>query len=447
MRVITRVLRAIRNAYADLSDERYFSHFVGRPSAAGIHVDENTAMRCGAVFACVRVISQSIASLPWHVYQRSGDRREIVERHPAAWLLHMQANPETTAFSWRECMLACALTFGDGYAEIERDGAGRPVWLHQLHPLRVQERRDSDGAYYRVRDADGVGHVDVPAADMFHIHGMSRDGTCGYNLINLMTQSIGLALAMEEFGAAFFANGSSPSGVFESEGGLTPAQIKEFRDDYAALTKGPRRARRDIILPRGIRWHSVSISPEEGQFNESRQQQVEEIARWFGVPLHKIGHLLRSTNNNIEHQAIEFVTDCLVPWITRLEQEANIKLFGRAAQGRLYSKINVGGLLRGDARAQAEAFAKGRQWGWLSVNDIRRLRDEDPIGPQGDIYLSPMNMVPADMARDVAASPAPSPRLPAPDDDDDDARDDDSRIEEARRALNLRLIQHHVAER
>jgi HK97 family phage portal protein len=435
----TRVWRAIKNAYGDLAEERFFSEFVGRPNTTGVHVDENTALRCGAVFACVRVISQSVAALPWTVHSRQGEKRVEMTTHPAYWLLHAQANPETTAFSFRECMLACALTFGDGYAEIERDGADRPLWLWQLHPTSVSEERTDSGAlYYRVRRADG-NYENVPAADMFHVHGLSRNGVCGYNLINLMAQSIGLAIAMEEFGGAFFGNGASPSGVFESEPGtnLTAEQIKEFREQLNTIHRGSKNARKTMIAPKGLKWSRTSIAPDEGQFNESRQQQVEEIARWFGVPLHKIGHLLRSTNNNIEHQSIEFVTDCLLPWITRLEQEANIKLIGRAAQGRVYTKMNVRGLLRGDVAAQASAFALGRQWGWYSANDVRKLNDENPIGPSGDIYLSPMNMVPADMAREAAKKPEPAP-IAAPVEPTDE--------EIQNRIANLRLIAHQSRE-
>jgi len=402
----TRVWRAIKNAYGDLPEERFFSKFVGRPNTTGVHVDENTALRCGAVFACVRVISQSIAALPWHVYAKRGDARDVLDTHPANWLLHTQSSPNMTAFSFREAMIASALTFGDAYAEIERDGAYRPLWLHPIHPLSVEEVTDDDGALvYRVRNSAG-GHSYVPAEDMYHIHGLGRDGMTGYNLINLAAQSIGLAMAMEEFGGAFFGNGASPSGVFESEPGtnLTAEQIKEFREQLNTIHRGSKNARKTMIAPKGLKWSRTSIAPDEGQFNESRQQQVEEIARWFGVPLHKIGHLLRSTNNNIEHQSIEFVTDCLVPWVTRLEQEANVKLIGYAARGRVYTKINVGGLMRGDTAARYQAYASGRQWGFLSANDIRRLEDMNPIGPEGDIYLSPANMIPADKVYEQATA-------------------------------------------
>jgi HK97 family phage portal protein len=352
--------------------------------------------------------------LPWQVHIKRGDSREVLETHPANWLLHTQSAPNMTAFAWREAMVACALTFGDCYAEIERDMANRPLWLHLLHPVNVQEARDEDGRFvYRVRNTDGTSS-DVQPDDMFHIHGLGRDGMTGYNLINMATQSIGLALAMEEFGAAFFGNGASPSGVFEVEPGVSysPEQMKEFREELGRIYVGSKNARRPLLTPKGMKWKQTSIAPEDGQFNESRQQQVEEIARWFGVPLHKIGHLLRSTNNNIEHQSIEFVTDCLVPWITRLEQEANVKLIGSAARGRVYTKINVGGLLRGDTAARYAAYASGRQWGFLSVNDIRRLEDMNPIGAEGDIYLSPANMLPADKVYEQAEKSMQPPAPP-----------------------------------
>lgn len=365
------------------------------PNLAGVPVDEIRALRLATVWACVRVISESIAVLPWQVYRKEAEKRITYDTHPAAWLLLNQANPDTTAYAFKEMMLASALLWGNGYAEIERDTSNRPLNLWQLEPWRVRMERDGRRLVYVVRNENGPDAV-LLAENVFHIHGLSLDGLTGLNPIKYGSDSIALSLAMEQFGSAFFGNGSSPSGVFETTEGMGPEAVKAFKEEYQKSKVGPRNARRDIVLPKGMTWKQISVQPDESQFNESRQLQVEDVARRYRVPPHKIGHLARATNNNIEHQSIEFVQDCLLPWCVRLEQEANIKLFGRAQMGVAYTKLNLMSLLRGDAKSQADAFKIGHDGGWLSANDIRRMMDLDPIGPQGDVYILPLNTISAE---------------------------------------------------
>ena len=375
-------------------------------SLTKIYIDETTALKLSSVWACVRVISETIGALPWHVLRRDGEKRVPYITHPAHWLLSVQANPETTAMSWREVVLASALMYGDGYSLIERDTSGRPLWLWQIEPWRVRPDRDEGGSLiYRVRNDAAAADATVQPANMFHLHGLSLNGLTGLSLVRFASESIALGIAMEQFAAAFFGNSANPSGVFETDTALGPKQAQEFKEQYVESQKGVRSSGKSMVLPKGMKWRQVTVDPEKSQLTEARSAQIEEIARRFRVPPHKIGHLKHATFSNIEHQSIEFVSDCLLPWAIRLEQEANIKLFGRAQSGIAYTKLNLSALLRGDSKAQADAFAVGRQWGWLSANDVLRFLDMDPIGPQGDVYMIPANMMNAERAINASVEP------------------------------------------
>lgn len=399
---------------------------------AGIFVDPDSAMQSAVVWACVRVIAETIAALPWHVYRQIGETRERV-RNDIEWLLHMQPNPEVNAFTFREVQIAHALLRGNAYAEIERNGRGDPAWLWPLHPDRVQPLRLPSGdLVYRVRQTTRES-IDLPARDVLHFKGLGFDGISGYSVIRLAAQSIGLGLAMEQFGASFFGNGAAASGVLEHPGRLSPDAHSNLR---TSLEKGFRgvRALRPMILEEGMKWHQMSIAPEEAQFLESRRFQTAEICRWFRVPPHMVQDLERATFSNIEHQGIEFVQHTIVPWARRLEMECDIKLFGAINRGTVYTRLDINGLMRGDIKSRYDAYAVGRQWGWLSANDIRTLEDLNPVDG-GDEYLAPMNMVPADMLRELADKPEPPPSAPPPEDEDevdDDPDGGDSADEQAR---------------
>ena len=377
--------------------------YVGR-TQAGVYVDEDKALSHAAVWACVRIISETIASLPWRVHQRTATGSEIQDS-VLDYLLHVEASPEMSAFHLRETLLANALLWGNGYAEIERTNRGEPVnlWLHA--PDKLTPDRMRDGSLWYVQDGAPV----LAAADVFHLKGLGFDGLSGYSVVQNAARSIGIALAQDTVAAATFANGASPGGVITQKDGkaLSKDAVENLLKVWEDRFKGPNNGAKVGYLDAGMEFTPMDLPLADAQFLESRKFQIAEIARWFRVPPHKLADLERATFSNIEHQALEFVTDTLVPWVRRLETEAQIKLIGRNNRaGRVYTRINLAGLLRGDLTSRYQAYATGRQWGWLSANDIRALEDMNRI-PGGDDYWAPVNMVPADMLREISEPQEP----------------------------------------
>lgn len=386
------------------------------PRQGGVHVSEDTALTYAAVWACVRVIAETVASLPWHVYRRTDAGREQMGTHPAEWLLNSQANPEMTSFAFRETMVAHALTWGNAYAEIQRDMAGRVSALWLLTPDRVTPKRTETGALvYEVCDSAGSTYILQPA-QVLHLHGLGFDGLVGYSPVRMAARSIGLGIAQDVFGQAFYGNGTTFGGMVEVPGAMKPDQIAEMEGYLNGKHGGPDKAFKVRVMAAGMKYVNTSMPMTDAQFIESRKFSVTEVARWFRVPPHKIADLERSTNNNIEQQAIEFVTDAIVPWVTRLEQEVNVKLFGARAVGTLYTKLAVNALMRGDAKSRAEFYRTMTQIGAMSINEVRALEELNGIGDPGDEHLVQLNQTtlerlvaepaPADPAVDPGADPA-----------------------------------------
>lgn len=376
--------------------ERWLLDALGaRPTNSGVQVNEETALRSSAVFAAVRVLSESVASLPLIVYRRLGRGKERASDHPLYTILHDRANEEMTAFTFREVMMQHLLLWGNAYAEIEYDNAGRVRGLWPLRPDKTWPEREerTKKLVYRVILPDGQG-VTLPAERVLHIPAFAADGIVGRSPIRLAREAIGLALAAEEFGARFFGQGATLGGVLEHPGQLSEEALKRLRESFENMHQGLSRAHRIAILEEGMSYKQIGIPPEDAQFLETRKFQVTEIARIFRVPPHMIGDLERATFSNIEHQSIEFVVHSLRPWLVRWEQAINWKLFTPSERQQFFAEFLVDGLLRGDIRSRYEAYAIGRQWGWLSANDVRELENLNPV-EGGDVYLSPMNMVPA----------------------------------------------------
>jgi HK97 family phage portal protein len=381
---------------------------------AGVAVDPETALKNAVVWACIRYLTNAVSQLPWRVVreERDGDRK-IQPTHPVDWLLNKRPCPEMGAFTWRQTMLGNALRYGNGYAEIERDMAGRPIALWPLHPLRVTPRRRLDtGVLYYDIQGDGVGQrVELEASEVFHLRGFG-DGPVGYNVIEYAAQSIGWAQATELFGASFFGEAMHPASVIEGAGALKPDSQKRLRSELLNFMRGPRKAMRTLFLDAGMSWKRVSVAPEEAQFIETRQHQVEEICRWFGVPPHKVMHLLRMTNNNVEHQSIEVVTDAVVPWVRILEDEADWKLFGQNRQG-LSTSIDLAALLRGDMKSQAEYFSTLAQNGIMNRNEARVRLGINRGGPALDKFTAQVNLTTLERIGEDAPAPAADPQASA----------------------------------
>ena len=374
--------------------------FFGRASS-GVDVTERTALQTAAVYACVRVISEAIASLPLKLYEYKGNGTQICTEHLLYDILHIAPNPEMTSFAWRETLMSHLLLWGNGYSQILRNQLGQVVALYPLLPNKIDMNRDENSeifyTYHRTVDeatGEKSGSVNLTKYDVLHIPGHSFDGLMGYFPIGLHRNTIGMAIATESYGATFFANGANPSGVLEHPGTLNKPDL--VRETWEKLLKG-KGANRVAVLEDGMKYKPVGLPPEQAQFLETRKFQLGEIARIFKVPPHMIGDLERSTFSNIEQQSIEFVQHTINPWVVRLEQAMNLSLLSPYERKKYTIKFNLDGLLRGDYTARMNGYATGRQNGWLSINDIRRLEDMNPISTEegGDRYLVNGNMIDA----------------------------------------------------
>ena len=369
-------------------------------STAGKNVTERSAMQMTAVYSCVRVLSDAVAGLPLHLYkytQNGGKEKSI--NHPLYFLLHDEPNPEMTSFVFRETLMTHLLLWGNAYAQIIRNGKGEVVALYPLMPNKMTVDRDENGRlyykYYRGNDEairSKEYEVILSPYDVLHVPGLGFDGLVGYSPIAMAKNAIGLAMATEEYGAKFFANGAAPSGVLEHPGTLkNPDKVRE---SWNATFGGSHNANKVAVLEEGMKYTPISISPEQAQFLETRKFQINEIARIFRVPPHMVGDLEKSSFSNIEQQSLEFVKYTLEPWLVRWEQSMVRSLLSPSEKREYFIKFNVDGLLRGDYASRMSGYATARQNGWMSANDIRELENLDRIPAEegGDLYLINGNM-------------------------------------------------------
>ena len=367
-----------------------YSFFFGI-SSSGKSVNEKTALQTTAVYACVRILAETIASLPLHTYRYSTGGKEKAMNHPLYYLLHSEPNPEMTSFVFRETLMGHLLLWGNAYAQIIRDGRGRVLGLYPLLPSKMLVNRTDQGILYYQYEKDDRTHF-LPDTEVLHIPGLGFDGLVGYSPIAMAKNAIGMAIATEEYGAKFFANGASPGGVLEHPGVVKdPGKIRE---SWNAVYQGSGNAHRVAVLEEGMKFQPIGIPPEQAQFLETRKYQLNEIARIFRIPPHMIGDLEKSSFSNIEQQSLEFVMYTLDPWVIRWEQAISRVLFSDSEKRQYFVKFNVDGLLRGDYQSRMNGYAVGRQNGWLSANDIRELENLNRISPElgGDLYLINGNM-------------------------------------------------------
>ena len=366
------------------------SFFFGT-SSSGKAVNEKTALQTTAVYACVRILAETIASLPFHTYRYTLNGKEKAIEHPIYYLLHSEPNPEMTSFVFRETLMSHLLLWGNAYAQIIRDGRGRVLGLYPLLPNKVIVNRNQHGELVYQYEKEGQTYF-LRSYEVLHIPGLGFDGLIGYSPIAMAKNAIGMAIATEEYGAKFFANGANPGGVLEHPGVVKdPARIRE---SWNAVYQGSSNAHRVAVLEEGMKFQSIGIPPEQAQFLETRKFQINEIARIFRIPPHMIGDLEKSSFSNIEQQSLEFVMYTLDPWVVRWEQAIQRALFTENEKRQYFVKFNVDGLLRGDYQSRMNGYAVGRQNGWLSANDIRELENLNCIPEDlgGDLYLINGNM-------------------------------------------------------
>lgn len=365
------------------------------PSTSGKTVNEFTAMQTTAVYACVRILAETLAALPLQLYRFTPTGKERVYDHPLYHILHDEPNPEMTSFIFRETLMSHLLIWGNAYAQIIRDGLGRVMCLYPLRPDKMQVARDAGGTifylYTKTSDENPnvkpYGQVPLKKEEVLHIPGLGFDGLVGYSPIAMARNTVGMTMACEEYGASFFANGASPSGVLEHPGVLKdPSKV---RDSWNAVYRGSNNAHKVAVLEEGMKYQQIGIPPEEAQFLETRKFQLDEIARLYRIPPHMIGDLDKSSFNNIEQQSMEFVKYTLDPWVVRWEQAMQRSLLLPEEKKRYFLRFNVNGLMRGDYESRMTGYSIGRQNGWLSANDIREMEDMNPVPAEegGDLYL------------------------------------------------------------
>lgn len=382
-----------------------YTFFMGG-SSAGKVVTERSAMQMTAVYSCVRILAEAVAGLPLHLYRykEDGGKEKAINTN-LYHLLHDEPNPEMSSFVFRETLMTHLLLWGNAYAQIIRNGKGEVIALYPLMPNKMRVDRDESGhIYYEYRKTTDEANakenetVILSSFDVLHIPGLGFDGLVGYSPIAMAKNAIGLAIATEEYGAKFFANGAAPSGVLEHPGTIKdPARLRE---NWNSTFGGSANSGKVAVLEEGMKYTPISIAPEQAQFLETRKFQINEIARIFRVPPHMVGDLEKSSFSNIEQQSLEFVKYTLDPWIIRWEQSLNRSLLNPDEKKTYFFKFNVEGLLRGDYQSRMQGYATARQNGWMSANDIRELENLDKIPAEegGDLYLINGNMLPLNNA-------------------------------------------------
>ena len=362
---------------------------------SGERVDEKSAMQIATVYACVRLLAETVAGLPLHLYRMKDEisEKERAVDHPLYKILYRQPNPEMTSFSFRETMMTHLLLWGNAYAQIIRDGRNGIMALYPLLPENVETDRDENGQIYYVYHAytdekPGENNKDVYFRndEIFHIPGLGFNGLVGFSPIAMMKNSLGTTLAVEKYGSSFFRNGAQPSGVLEHPGVLKNPE--KIRENWSDVYGGANNAHKVAVLEEGMSYKAISLPPEDSQFLSTRQFGVNEICRIFRVPPHMVQDLEHATFSNIEHQSIDFVVHTLTPWLVRFEQAVIKDLLLPEEQDTLFPKFNVDGLLRGDYQSRMQGYATGISNGFLSPNDIRRLENMNLIPSEkgGDDY-------------------------------------------------------------
>lgn len=384
------------------SDPRAWTDLSGlQETAAGVSVSHDKALTLSAVYAAIRAPVEDLAAMPLLTYRRAanGDRMRD-DSHYLFKLLHDSPNDYMTSQDFREALGGQVELRGNAYAEIERDGSGRPVKLWPLRADSVQPMIGANGTlFYQISSGanqrqNKPGGVMLPQRLVLHLHGWSSNGIVGYDPIAIHRETVAHGLALQEFGSRFFGNGSRPGGILVHPGKLNDQSRKNLRESWEIAHRGLTQSHRVAVLEEGIKWEQVGIAPENAQYIESRKFTVSDAARIWRIPPHMIGDLDRATFSNIEQQALEYVSYSLIPRAKRWENRISFSLLSDE-QSSVFVEHQFAGVLRGDIKTRFDAYAIARQWGWMSANDIRRLENMNALGSEGDIYLSPLNMIPA----------------------------------------------------
>jgi HK97 family phage portal protein len=364
-------------------------------SKVGIHINAQNALQTTAVFACVRLLSESIASLPLFLYRKTETGKEKATDMPIYEVLHDVPNPETDSFQFWQAFVANMLIYGRGYAEVVRNNAGHIVQMWNITTpfVRVQRNSETQELEYVITPS-GKERFILRKDQIFRVDWFSMDSLNAFRPLELAQNAIGLSEAAEEFASNYFKNGANVGGIIEYPDVLRDNDLEQYKKDVRKEYSGLSNAARLLFLEQGAKFQKVSNTPEESQMLETRKFQVEEVARFYNVPLHMVGDLEHATFSNIEQMSLNYVIYTLRPYLVRIERAITAQLLMPQERSIYFPKFSVEGLLRGDYKSRMEGYAVARQNGWMSANDIRELEDMDHIPAEegGDAYLANGNL-------------------------------------------------------
>lgn len=402
---IPRVLNLARTVPEDPQRAHNFFNFWPGRTVSGVTMTEERAFALSAFSACLKVLSEDYAKMPNEVFQWEADglnKRRVpgrVER-----MLNCSPNPDMTGFTFWQTMVSDMLVWGNAYAEIEKDIAGRAIALHPLNPERVEPMRDhiSHQLFYRVKNHEH-GQVDLRPSDVFHVPGLCR-GVAGFGMpaLSYMAETLGEAVAMRDYSSAFFANDARPGGLLTTDATLKDTTWERLKASWEEVHKGARQSHKVAILEAGMKWQAMAGNNDTAQLMESRSFTVVEVARFLRVPLHKIAHLDDASYNNIEALERAYASDSQAPIVKKFEQEIDRKIFGQN-RGNYFVRVNMDELTRGDMLARYQAKDLARKAGIINADEWRASEDMNPIGGiAGKTYWMPSNTIPSDKAYDQA---------------------------------------------
>ena len=365
------------------------------PNDSGMPVSQFSAMQMSAVYACIRILSETLAQLPLNIRRKTADGSELALSHPLFSLLHNQPNPWMSSFSWRNAVMGHCAGWGNGYSYIIRDQTGGPKALLPLLPDRTYPQLINNRLSYQTQINEHA--FEALPKDIIHVPALSFDGLVGMSPIALHREAIGLGQAAQKFGARLFGCGSLLSGVLKHPGRLKrkaekpddPSPVERLRKQWRDLYSGLENSGSVAVLEEGMEYQQIGIPPEDAQFLQTRKFQIADIARIFNVAGHLINDLERATFNNISELSLSFLRYTMTPWIVRWEQELNRKLF--PDNDEYYIKFNLQGLLRGTLTERKDYYKTAIEYGWLSRNEIREMEDLNRVDGL-DEYLQPLNM-------------------------------------------------------
>lgn len=360
-----------------------------------VPVTTSSAMKYAALFACVRVLSETLAAMPAMLYRKGKDGdREQVNDLAIYDILHNSPNDEMSPFSFKEACMISLNTGGNAVCErlVNANGALVGLYPHPWSVVRIDRDKDTNRLIYKIRE--GNSERTLTRQQVFHLPGMSIDGVIGLSPIEYAASAIRLGLNYQAYGNKLYENGVNPSGAFVHPGAMSDVAFQRLKDELAKNYAGMANLGKPLILEEGMSFSQFTIKPADAQMIENKKFQTEDIARVYRVPLHLIQNLDRATFSNIEMQSLEFIIYTMLPWVKRWEEAINQQLLApKERKDGYYIEFKVDSLLRGDLKSRYEAYAQGIQWGILSINDCLKLENMNAIGPEGDRRIQPLNMI------------------------------------------------------